>query len=135
MFAANHTSNNNKTLPQIDASAVYEDDSGPKFAPMTADDLNNTTTGKSHPNPPSNYQLTFFVDNDTNSDHLQLTDFTNFHLNNNKEAIVMDKQDEHQTFCLLSAFLYFVTITSFVYLAILWIKQRIHVHVEQMQWW
>ncbi|XP_060526977.1 NADH-ubiquinone oxidoreductase 49 kDa subunit-like [Cylas formicarius] len=35
---------------------------------------------------------------------------------------------------MLSAFLYFVTITSFVYLAVLWIKQRVHVHMEQMQW-
>lgn len=138
MFAANHTSNNN-TLPTVD-------DFEPKFAPMTAADLNNNNniikqnlTSSSSSSSPSNYQLTFYVDNETNNNHLQLTDFTHFHSNNNhnnvQEAIVMNNDDEHQTYCMLSAFLYFVTITSFVYLAVLWIKQRMHVHVEQMQWW
>ncbi|CAG9857919.1 unnamed protein product [Phyllotreta striolata] len=42
---------------------------------------------------------------------------------------------EHVPGCMLSAFLYFITITTFVYLTVLWIKQRMHVQVEQMQWW
>ncbi|CAG9772604.1 unnamed protein product [Ceutorhynchus assimilis] len=86
-------------------------------------------------------RLTFIVPNETEesnavaSEHsgglvVQHIDESEFE-NVKKDRIILyhDKQ------CLLSAFLYFTTITSFVYLAILWIKQRMHVHLDQLQLW
>lgn len=81
-------------------------------------------------------KLTFIVPNETETgEHLnglvvQHIDESQFE-DAKKERIVLyhDKQ------CLLSAFLYFTTVTSFVYLAILWIKQRMHVHLDHFQLW
>ncbi|ERL83548.1 hypothetical protein D910_00619 [Dendroctonus ponderosae] len=81
-------------------------------------------------------KLTFLVPNETESgEHLnglvvQHIDESEFE-HDKKERFVLyhDKQ------CLLSAFLYFTTITSFVYLALIWIKQRMHVHLDQFQLW
>lgn len=86
--------------------------------------------------------------------HQQLTDSVNdydvdyddannggklFNTNNNGRRRINMKTNnnntKHEAYCILSAFLYFITITTFVYLFIMWIKQRMYVQVEQMQWW
>lgn len=41
----------------------------------------------------------------------------------------------HDSYCVLSAFLYFITITTFAYLFVLWIRHRMHTRMEQMYWW
>lgn len=41
----------------------------------------------------------------------------------------------HDSYCLLSAFLYFTTITSFTYLLVIWIKQKMHIQMEVLHWW
>lgn len=41
----------------------------------------------------------------------------------------------HDSYCILSAFLYFTTITSFTYLLVLWIKQKMHIQMEVLHWW
>lgn len=37
--------------------------------------------------------------------------------------------------CIVSAFLYFITISTFAYLVVLWIKQKMHMQMELMHWW
>lgn len=80
-------------------------------------------------------RLTFIVPNETEnrgSDGLVVQ-----HIDENEfERVKSDRVIlYHDKKCLLSAFLYFTTITSFVYLAILWIKQRMHLHLDQLQLW
>lgn len=102
------------------------------------------------------YKLTFFVENETdnNARHLQLTDFTESQshrqtFSNYYDDVIVESYDSpvdktkisrygrvgHESYCVLSALLYFVTVTAFVYLAILWIKQRMYIRMEQMHWW
>lgn len=90
------------------------------------------------------YKLTFFVENetkDTKQMHLdQPIEYKKY------DDVVIGSYDENgskylqnsshePTYCFLSAFLYFITITTFAYLAVLWIKQKVHVQIEQMHWW
>lgn len=102
------------------------------------------------------YRLTFYVENETHhASQWQLTDLTESQshrqsYNNNYDEVVIESFESpvdnvkysryargasHESYCVLSAFLYFVTITTFVYLAILWIRQKMHVRMEQMHWW
>ncbi|RZB41414.1 hypothetical protein BDFB_009201 [Asbolus verrucosus] len=110
------------------------------------------------PQPPHEpYTLTFFVENETdnNARHLQLTDFTDSQshrqaYSNYYDDVIVESYENpvdkakfsrygrgagHESYCVLSALLYFVTVTTFVYLAILWIKQKMYIRMEQMHWW
>lgn len=110
------------------------------------------------------YKLTFFIDNNNTgininnnkANDLQLTDFTNTqkHVYDNNDVIIESFDDsnfdktkmttryhhhhhdiQHESYCILSALLYLVTITTFAYLLIMWIKQRMYIRMEQMHWW
>lgn len=96
------------------------------------------------------YKLTFFIENETEEARgLQLTDFSQSHLKPEQyydELVVegyQDPQDKirhprhvsHEPHCIMSAFLYFITITTVVYLCIMWVKRQMHIHMEQMYWW
>ncbi|ERL84339.1 hypothetical protein D910_01761 [Dendroctonus ponderosae] len=105
-------------------------------APNDAEPRTAPVVQKSDAQAVEGVKLTFLVPNETESgEHLnglvvQHIDESEFE-HDKKERFVLyhDKQ------CLLSAFLYFTTITSFVYLALIWIKQRMHVHLDQFQLW
>lgn len=99
------------------------------------------------------YKLTFFVENDTTSiREMQVGDQPQY--NNDKDTdisyddivvenynrpVKMSKYSQSVThepsYCVLSAFLYIVTITTFSYLMMLWIKQKMYVQIEQLHWW
>lgn len=136
---------------------VESDQLKPQHAAMT-DDLNILNLKPSVAPSPQNepYKLTFIVENETNDDvkhmELQLTDFTSSHdkqAYNNfyndvlesyetpllENARLSNVHSTHDSYCILSAFLYFITITTFAYLVILWIRQKMHVQMEQMHWW
>lgn len=128
-------------------------------APLTADlnqhilNLKPATTLQQTEEP---YKLTFFVENETNNARqLQLTDFSDSlshrqTYSNFYDDVIVESYDNsvdktnfakygrtegHGSYCILSALLYFVTVTTFVYLAILWIKQKMYIRMEQMHWW
>lgn len=142
--AAIHNSNTQSPEEIAQFNASETDLLAPRHAPMTQQ-LNSKPASTSQP-----YKLTFFVEGEKhNVNNLQQTETQSSHGNydglvvqsydnpveNSKAARYAKDFSEHGSGCILSAFLYFVTITSFVYLAVLWIKQRMHMHVEQMQWW
>lgn len=84
------------------------------------------------------YKLTFLVENDTKHvKQMQLSSDRRYH--DDVDEMTSSRYPEsaiHEpTYCVLSAFLYFVTITTFAYLAMLWIKQKMHVQIEQLHWW
>ncbi|KAL3279940.1 hypothetical protein HHI36_017446 [Cryptolaemus montrouzieri] len=95
------------------------------------------------------YRLTFFIENETDARGLQLTDFSQSHLRpeqyyedlvvegyeNPQDRIRHPRHVSHEPQCVLSAFLYFITITTIVYLAIMWVKRQMHIRMEQLQWW
>ncbi|CAG9832668.1 unnamed protein product [Diabrotica balteata] len=131
--------------PQTETLYVDDEENQPVHAPMTQD---------FEPEPATNqpYKLTFYYDNEKNQNNVKnIQNDAPLDPQKDYDGLVVQSYDssfegkkaaryakdfnEHGTGCMLSAFLYFVTITSFVYLAILWIKQRMHMHVEQMQWW
>lgn len=123
------------------------------------EDLNKNILNLKPPVPPSPnnepYKLTFTIDNDTNNGPKQLhqlTDFTETNVNSyyDDDVVVesyetpliehtklakLAARNRHDTHCILSAFLYFITITTFAYLFILWIKQKMHVQMQLMNWW
>lgn len=114
------------------------------------DDLNKNILNlkPSIPPNPNNepYKLTFMVENDTNGPkQLQMTDFTetndDFVVESYETPLIEEAKiaklarNRHDTHCILSAFLYFITITTFAYLFILWIKQKMHVQMQLMNWW
>jgi hypothetical protein len=93
----------------------------------------------------SNMKLTFYVENDTTKQqHQQLVDSDR---SNYYDDVVVESYESpidkgyhmrhtpHDTYCILSAFLYFITITTFAYLFVLWIRQKMHVQMELMHWW
>lgn len=122
---------------------------------MTAQDLNNNILNLKPPIPPTPnnrpYKLTFTSDNKNNGPkQLQMTDFTE----SNYEEVVVESYEtpliiddakiaklsrnhnrHADTHCILSAFLYFITITTFSYLIMLWLKQKMHVQMQLMNWW
>lgn len=74
-------------------------------------------------------KLTFFIpEKENNSKNNQQL----YYYSDQYQSI---KNDKHDTYCILSAFLYFTTITSFTYLVVIWIKQRMHVQMEVLHWW
>lgn len=90
------------------------------------------------------YKLTFLLENDTkNVKQMQLSDagyyddvVVNGFQNGDGSMSRYSQNVVHEpAYCVLSAFLYFVTITTFAYLAMLWIKQKMHVQIEQLNWW
>lgn len=119
------------------------------------DDLKKNILNLKPPVPPSPnnepYKLTFMVENDTNGPkQLQMTGFTETNVNNYYDDVVVESyetpllenakiaklsRNRHDTHCILSAFLYFITITTFSYLFILWLKQKMHVQMQLMNWW
>lgn len=131
----------------------------PQHAAMTVEVNQHILNSKPSASPPTRnepYKLTFFVENETNVQHQRLMPsmdsrshpkqpYNNYYddvvvesyetpeILNNK--LVQTKRDRHESYCILSAFLYFVTITTFTYLVVLWIKQRMHMHMELMHWW
>lgn len=126
------------------------DDLKPQHAAMT-DDLNNHILNLKPSVPPSPmnepYKLTFVVENETDGPRqLQMTEFTD----DDDDDVVVESfetpslehaqiaklaRGRHDSNCILSAFLYFITITTFAYLFILWVRQRMHVQMELMHWW
>ncbi|KAL1509640.1 hypothetical protein ABEB36_004347 [Hypothenemus hampei] len=116
-----NTNNDPSYLAQTDV-----DEDWPRTAPVVqVPDALQTVQG---------VKLTFIVPNATDGgssdlvvQHMDESEFENA----KKDKIILyhDKQ------CLISAFLYFTIITSFVYLAILWIKQRMYVQLDQFQLW
>lgn len=134
----------------------------PKVAPITAVDLKpltkdlvtlhhlarnapptTTTTTENQP-----YKLTFFIEND-DSKGLQLTNFDG-HLKPEQyyDDLVVESYENpssdrtrhprhvsHKTDCILSGFVYFMAITTVVYLAIMWTKRQMHIRLERFEWW
>lgn len=125
---------------------------------MTADLNRNILNLKpSVPPSPQNepYKLTFFIEDETKSSHSETTDlpepldnsnaFTNYYDDvvvesyensefENDRVAELASNVQHNS-CIVSAFLYFITISTFAYLVILWIKQKMHMQMELMHWW
>lgn len=118
----------------------------PQHAAMTDDqpDQHVLNLKPSVPPSPDNepYKLTFIVENETKESPVEVTQF----IYPSNQAYGSDQTTDgssvykthhapHDSYCLLSAFLYFITITTFAYLVILWIRQKMHMQMEMMQWW
>lgn len=114
----------------------------------------NSQNQKSNTNNNQPLKLTFFVGDDDNTTYEKhLNDASN--VENDSESsnrfyypdetidsvsadvkvAKLSRNIHHDPYCVLSAFLYFTTITSFTYLVIIWIKQRMHVQMTVLQWW
>ncbi|ENN82013.1 hypothetical protein YQE_01588, partial [Dendroctonus ponderosae] len=144
-FEAEHTQNIYGFAPEVTNEAdLYPLSNQPALspsyltqtAPNDAEPRTAPVVQKSDAQAVEGVKLTFLVPNETESgEHLnglvvQHIDESEFeHAKKERFVLYHDKQ------CLLSAFLYFTTITSFVYLALIWIKQRMHVHLDQFQLW
>ncbi|KAI4457822.1 slit [Holotrichia oblita] len=131
----------------------------PQHAAMTVEvnqHILNFKPSASTPTRNEPYKLTFYVENDTytkqqpqhhidSRNHVKQQSYNNYY-----DEVVMEsyespemysnkvaqaQRSKHESYCILSAFLYFVTITTFTYLVVLWIKQRMHMHMEVLHWW
>lgn len=118
------------------------------LAAVTSSDLNLNKLNVKTPFAPSSpqneqYKLTFFVEDELDNKMQQQqqlqkpTDFTESRIYSsyyrNSESRLAHSIDHNS--CIISAFLYFITITTFAYLVILWIKQKMYVHMELMDIW
>lgn len=83
-------------------------------------------------------KLTFFIPDNMSNDESSSSDLL-YDMNNNPDQYNSAKNyrngNQHDSYCILSAFLYFTTITSFTYLLVVWIKQKMHVQMEVLHWW
>lgn len=92
------------------------------------------------------YQLTFFIGDDDKSfegrkskinsyeddDDVVVESYNKADIDN--RMLELDSAVQHES-CIVSAFLYFITISTFAYLVILWIRQKMHMQMELMHWW
>lgn len=76
-------------------------------------------------------KLTFFIPENASND--QPSDV--FYYPDQYNSAKNDKNRNHDSYCIISAFLYFTTITSFTYLLVIWIKQKMHIQMEVLHWW
>lgn len=113
-------------------------------------DLNQNTFNLRTPITPAPrnepYKLTFFVEDSEIEQKMEMTDFTESHSINSKYTSYYHNGKHRHAFspfslsadhvvCVMSAFLYFITITTCVYLIIVWIKHKMHVQMELMDLW
>lgn len=80
--------------------------------------------------------LTFIVANQTvNENKLNKESYQTIARTHVSELRDPDKiLREHENFCIFTAFLYFITIMSFVYLMVTWIKLKMLSRMEIMPW-
>lgn len=72
-------------------------------------------------------KLTFYIPENNTSDGFYYPDQYN--------SAKSYKTGSHDSYCILSAFLYFTTITSFTYLLVIWLRQKMHIQMEVLHWW
>lgn len=137
-------------LPNLDLDdsnkRILDSARRPATQTQTQTQINNNQQQQQEP-----LKLTFFVNDEENNTHdKHLNDASNIENDshssryyypdfdeNNPDVKVakLARNSHHDPTCLLSAFLYFTTITSFTYLVIIWIKQRMHVQMAVLHWW
>lgn len=118
------------------------DSSDVSLSAVTSADLNPNSLNLKDPSVSSSpqneqYKLTFFVEDESERKTQQPTDFAESRIYSSYYRNLhprLDHNIDHNS-CIISAFLYFITITTFAYLVILWIRQKMYVHMDLMDLW